>query len=152
MSTPTQAPIETPPIITPAPARRWFKKKRYGGNMKRSSIVGAVILAVLAIAGCGGGLIPTTSHTVTYAVTDSSGSGATSVTFMSGGGITQRSGATLPFSEDATMSSGQPLVMNAQRAGSDSGTITCTISVDGAQVQTSDGSGPYALCQASTVL
>ena len=110
------------------------------------------IVITVGIAWFASGQLFHSSHTVTYAVTDSSGSGATSVTFMSDGGITQRAGASLPFSEDAFMSSGQPLVMNAQRAGSDGGTITCSISVDGAEVQTSDGSGPYALCQASTVL
>ena len=90
-------------------------------------------------------------HTVTYTVTGTAQS-ASSTTYMSDvGSISQDTDVPLPYTKTFQMTSGSPLVMNAQNGG-DAGDITCTISVDGVDVQSDTSTGGYAMCQAGTRL
>lgn len=111
-------------------------------------IIGLAVVGyfILPMFGGGGGM-----HTVTYTVTGTA-QDASSTTYMSDtGSISQDTNVPLPYTQTFQMTSGSPLVMNAQNGG-ESGDITCTISVDGVDVQSNTGTGGYALCQAAATL
>jgi len=121
---------------------------------------GPVLLLIVGLAAVGlfiwntsGGVSGGGLHTVTYTVTGSGpGASARITTYMTdAGSISQDTDVRLPYAQSFQMTSGSPLVMNAQNSG-DSGDITCTISVDGVDVQSNTSTGAYAVCQASTRL
>lgn len=85
------------------------------------------------------------SHTVTYTV--AGGQGA-SVTYRTGSqDSSQDTNAATPWTDEVSMSSGDFFYVSAQDQGS--GVITCSVDVDGAQVDSNSSSGPYAICTAS---
>lgn len=97
----------------------------------------------------GGGGDGQTTHAVRYQV---SGVSKASLTYSNQGGDTeQASDATLPWSYDFTAESGAFLYISAQNSGA-SGSITCTIYVDGQDVKHSTSTGGYSICQASGTL
>lgn len=86
-------------------------------------------------------------HAVTYEITGSA-TEALQVSYSTEGfGISQVTSVSLPWAKKTYMSGGGywSAGVNAQNAGS--GSITCTITVDGVVRSTNSGSGPYALAQ-----
>lgn len=84
-------------------------------------------------------------HTVVYSVT---GSGSADLTYVTDGlaSSTQESGVRLPWSTTVT-AKGLVLFFSviAQNGANESGTITCTITVDGTEVANETASGPAAV-------
>lgn len=117
------------------------------------SLIGLVVLIVIGIAvynaiskgSSGGGFSGGTSRTVRYEV---SGASAADMTFQTGSQDTsQETGAAVPWQDSETMSDGDFYYIAAQNNGG--GTISCSVYVDGALIDTNSSSGDYAICTAS---
>jgi len=89
-----------------------------------------------------------TSRVVVYRVTDTSG-GAVSLTYENSGGNTQQiSDAATPWEKRYTMDRGDFVYISAQR-GHNSGTVRCTITVDGEVIERAESSGAAVIATCS---
>jgi len=64
------------------------------------------------------------------------------------GDTSQESGASLPWTESFFVEEGTFTYVSAQRGGAP-GDITCTIELDGIEVESNTSSGEYSICTAS---
>lgn len=80
---------------------------------------------------------------------------ASSINYLTANGSQQANGQSLPWTYSAqlrALRSGAAVVVTAQRASGDDGTITCTIKVDGVVAATNTSSGQYAVVTCSAPL
>ncbi len=112
-----------------------------------------LLVATLAASTVVGGCAPNpvlnqnAGKTVRYEVSSDSGA-ANNVTYMINNGEQQDTKVTLPWSKEFTVGEGfQPLVVNAQNAGS--GSISCRILIDGKVVNEHTSDGQYAVVMCS---
>lgn len=79
-------------------------------------------------------------YTVVYAVTGDSG---VNVTYQTQSGVTQQQDAAAPWTDAETMDAGGIPIVSAQNTGS--GTVTCSITVNGVLVASNEAVGDYAI-------
>lgn len=110
---------------------------------------GLLLLIAIIVGGCfPGRLNQNAGKTIRYEVTGDSGA-AQNVTYMINQGEQQETKVTLPWSKEFTADQGfQVFVVNAQNTGS--GSITCTILVDGNVISQHTSNGQYAVVVCSS--
>lgn len=117
-------------------------------------IAAATALLTLATSACetstlgeSGGFDGGTEHAVTYEVTGSAG--AIDVTYENANGdSSQEGGMAVPWRRTFTMTEGSFVYISAQNQG-ESGSVTCTVLVDGVEAESNTSSGGYTICSAS---
>jgi hypothetical protein len=130
---------------------------------KKALIIGGVVVVAVAIAlsnnqgdgngvpGTGGGdLGGSSTHSVTYKVTATGNPSYTygSMTYQNSSNDTsQATDADIPWTDSEYLSDGDFYYISAQNGGG--GTITCSVFVDGTEVDSNSSIGQYAICTAS---
>jgi hypothetical protein len=134
-----------PPSQKPdAPKSRPFK----AGFLGCFGVLAAIVVVIVAVAMLASSGSKTTAgtHTVVYDVTGTGATHSADLTLEGKDGTVQQNDQPVPWTYTRKASSGDFLYVSAQNKGS--GDITCTITVDGAQLKTSTSSGAFAICQA----
>ncbi|MGZ4476563.1 MAG: MmpS family transport accessory protein [Nocardioides sp.] len=131
---------------TAARSHRHREPDRRRPVTRQAALVAATVLALLALAGCGGSAAGGQHD----AVLDVRGQGVTSATITynrAGQQQTQESGVPLPWTQHFTIDSNTSQLEVIAQATGGSGSISCAISVDGKVIASSQSSGQFASAQ-----
>ena len=135
-----QPPPQQPPIIIQ-------QKRRVGCLSIIGGIVVVAIIGVIIAAVAGGGGSGDKEHTVSYEVTGTATS--VSTTYRGPTGDSAQAGAQpVPWRHTQTMKGRAYYYLSGQNQG-DSGTVICTVYVDGVAKESNSSTGPYTICQVS---
>lgn len=110
------------------------------------AVIGLAALALGYVTSFGTDHPGTAAKTVTYTASGTAAGGV--VTMRMASGISQRDAGSLPASYTASLNPGAPVVMSIQNSGA-SGSVSCTITVDGQQVATNTSTAAYGIAQCS---
>jgi hypothetical protein len=165
MTYPSQPPND-PQGWTPQQQPLPPKKKHTARNVILGVLGGFFALIVIAAIAGGGTKQPTNtappattttdaapaSHHVVYKITGTAKHA--SITYTTDGmtSTSQEQGAPVPWTHEINVPTGQFGVATVNAQNSDSGTITCTIEIDGKAAKTATSSGSYAIASCSTTI
>lgn len=119
----------------------------------RKSTIALLIAAALTLVGCGAGeavekaTAAGAEKTVTFEVT---GKKASTISYGVGADQAQDNGAKLPWTKELKSSDALLVAVVTAQSATESGTITCSIKVDGKEVKTNTSKGQYAVVTCAT--
>ncbi len=149
----TVTPMAVASTIAPATRSAYFRKVWIGIGLAVVGCVGlAFMVALFGESDDDSGNLGSSSDTVrvVYRVTDSSPSGTASLNYENAGGNTEQvEDADTPWEERLSLGRGGFAYVSAQRQGPGSGTVRCTISVDGEVVEEAESTGQFVIATCS---